>query len=109
MHVWALASFEVLSKIWSCATVFTVTDATCLFIFLLFTLMARALASLVALLVPALTLAVARDKVVCETTVKSGTDGVLTIELWDHVAPIGARRLTEMVEDGFFTDLPFFR
>ena len=68
----------------------------------------RPLASLVALVVPSLTVAVARDKVVCETTVKAG-GGVLTIELWDHVAPIGARRFAEMVEDGFFTDLPFFR
>ena len=48
------------------------------------------------------------DRLVCDTTVAVG-DGKITIELWDHVAPIGAKRLAEMAEDGFFTDLPFFR
>ena len=45
---------------------------------------------------------------VCDTTVKAG-DGQLTIELWDQTAPVGVQRLLDMVNDGFFDDLPFFR
>ena len=48
------------------------------------------------------------DSIVCDTTVAVG-DGKITIELWDDVAPKGAARLVELVEDGFFTNLPFFR
>ena len=52
--------------------------------------------------------AAAKDRVVCETTVGVG-DGILTIELWDDIAPKGVERFSAMVEDGFFTDIPFFR
>ena len=44
----------------------------------------------------------------CETTVAVG-DGKLVIELWEETAPIGVERFVALVEDGFFTDLPFFR
>ena len=47
-------------------------------------------------------------RLVCETTVQSG-DGILEIELWPTVAPHGVQRAVELVEDGFFNDLPFFR
>ena len=47
-------------------------------------------------------------RLVCETTVQSG-DGILEIELWPAVAPHGVQRAVELVEDGFFNDLPFFR
>jgi len=47
-------------------------------------------------------------RLVCETTVRNG-DGVLEIELWPTVAPNGVQRVVELVEDGFFNDLPFFR
>jgi cyclophilin family peptidyl-prolyl cis-trans isomerase len=46
-------------------------------------------------------------KILCETTVKVG-DGVLEIELWSATAPIGVRRVIDLVNDEFFTDLPFF-
>lgn len=36
-------------------------------------------------------------------------DGRIVIDVWEKTAPIGAQRLLEMVNDGFFTDLPFFR
>lgn len=44
----------------------------------------------------------------CETTVQVG-DGMITIELWPWAAPHGVKRVVDMAEDGFFTDLPFFR
>ena len=47
-------------------------------------------------------------KVVCTTTVKQG-DGSLTIELWPSSAPVGVQRFVDLVNDGFFTDLPMFR
>ena len=47
-------------------------------------------------------------QIVCDTTVKVG-DGKIVIDLWEKTAPIGAQRLEELVTDGFFTDLPFFR
>lgn len=47
-------------------------------------------------------------RVVCETTVAVG-DGELHIDLWQDVAPNGVKRLIELVDDGFFTNLPFFR
>lgn len=43
-----------------------------------------------------------------DTTVQVG-DGTIVMDLWDRTAPIGAQRFVELVEDGFFTDLPFFR
>jgi len=46
--------------------------------------------------------------VVCETTVNVG-NGQIVIELFPEAAPKGVERLVEMVKDGFFTDLPFFR
>jgi len=50
----------------------------------------------------------ARQVLNCETTVAVG-DGRLVIELWEDIAPIGAKRVKELAESGFFTDLPFFR
>ena len=47
-------------------------------------------------------------KIYCETTVETGGGG-LEIELWEETAPIGVQRTLELVEDGFFTELPFFR
>ena len=38
----------------------------------------------------------ASRQVVCETTVAVG-DGKLVIDLWDSVAPVGAKRLVELV------------
>lgn len=52
--------------------------------------------------------AAAKDRIVCDTTVGVG-DGTLIIELWEDIAPNGVQRFSEMVEDGFFTDMPFFR
>lgn len=43
----------------------------------------------------------------CETTV-SVQGGALEIELWPKTAPRGVERLVELVEGGFFTDLPFY-
>lgn len=49
-----------------------------------------------------------RPTLVCDTTVAIG-DGKIAIELRDDWAPNGAKRLTELAEDGFFTGMPFFR
>jgi hypothetical protein len=47
-------------------------------------------------------------QIVCDTTVQVG-DGRIIIELWEQTAPIGVKRFVELVNDGFFEDLPFFR
>ena len=47
-------------------------------------------------------------QIICDTTVPVG-DGKITIELWPKSAPHGVTRLSSLVKDGFFTDLPFFR
>ena len=46
-------------------------------------------------------------RVACETTVKAN-GGVLEIELFPTSAPIGVQRVVDLVEGGFFTDLPFY-
>jgi len=43
----------------------------------------------------------------CETTVKAG-DGAIEVELWPMTAPYGVQRLIDLVDDEFFTDLPFY-
>ena len=71
--------------------------------------MARRVASVLLVQLVAAALGAGRNRIVCETTVTLAGDGRLEIELWEDVAPIGAQRLVDLVEDGFFTDLPFFR
>ena len=56
-----------------------------------------------------LPVALCSERLVCETSVKvPDPNGTLEIELWPATAPIGVRRIREMVDSGFFTDLPFF-
>ena len=40
----------------------------------------------------------------CETT-----QGLLRIEIYEDWAPLGAARFLELVADGFYTDIAFFR
>jgi peptidyl-prolyl cis-trans isomerase A (cyclophilin A) len=63
---------------------------------------------LVAALALSLHSAHASLSVQCDTTV-AVSDGRITIELWERTAPNGVKRFVDLVESGFFTDLPFFR
>ena len=63
---------------------------------------------MLSLLLIASAAAAIQQHVECDTTVAIG-DGKLYIDLWPGTAPIGVARFVELIEGGFFTDLPFFR
>ena len=44
----------------------------------------------------------------CNSTVAVG-DGILEIDLWPGTAAHGVRRIIDMADDAFFSDLPFFQ